>query len=130
MGIMRDIRQNRTFQWCVAAFGKSVADNKIERGARFLEEAVELAQAVGVPEETALKLVRHVYSRPVGEVTSELGGVGVTLLVLCELLGLSADTCEEMEVNRVMRKLVDDPKHFAARLDAKAAAGVAIRSDL
>jgi hypothetical protein len=130
-GIMpRMLRQQRAFEWCRRAFGVSVAENRPERAARFLEEAIELAQVVGLPEEAAARLVRHIYSRPVGEIRQEVGGVSVTLLILCEQLGINADWEEAKELARVVAKTAQDPEHFAHRLDAKAAAGVGIPSAL
>jgi len=126
----RYVRQTRAYNWCAKAFGKGVAENRVERGARFLEEAIELAQVCDVPKELAVKLVDRVYSRPVGTVASEVGGVGVTLLVLCELLGVSADDLEAREMALCEAKYDADPNYFANRLNAKAEAGVAMRSEV
>lgn len=39
--------QQRLHSWVVAAFGEQVAGDKIERNHRFLEESLELVQALG-----------------------------------------------------------------------------------
>jgi len=126
----RYLRQTKAFEWCKKAFGDAVVVNKPERGARMLEEALELAQATGVTEEMAAKLVKHVFSRPVGVVAQEAGQLQLTLLILCEQFGFQADWEEATELARVIAKTDADPKHFAARLNAKADAGVAIYSEV
>jgi hypothetical protein len=73
-----------------------------ERGLRFLEEAIELSQVQGVSEEKALRLVRYVYSRKVGELHQEVGGCAVTLAALCEVMGMDLGECWEVELSRVM----------------------------
>lgn len=121
MGLLpRDIRQEDVGRWCAAAFGASHASSLPQRGVRLLEEAIELAQACGVPEDMAAKLVAFVYSRPVGEIGQELGGVGLTTLALAHAAGLSADAAEKAELERVLSKPL---AHFHARNEAKNAAG-------
>lgn len=122
----RDSRQAQVIRWCARTFGEAVAVDKRERAERFLEEALELAQACGVDVARVSSISRHVYSKPVGEIDQEIGGVGVTLLALAENYGISADMAERNELTRVLRK---DPAHFRARQDAKAAAGVARASE-
>lgn len=69
--------------WLCACLGESTAKNKVERNYRFLEEALELVQALGCSKDDALKLVDYVYGRPLGEPKQEVGGVMVTLAALC-----------------------------------------------
>src|SRR5262249_43429859 len=87
--------QQRVADWVCACFPPSSVFNRTERSHRFLEESLELAQASGCSEEDAIALVRYVYSRPVGEITQETGGVMVTLAALCNAqdvdLEISAD---------------------------------------
>jgi len=123
----RDSRQAIAIDWSVKAFGEAVATDKKERALRFLEEAIELAQACGIEFLDIPALAAHVYGKPVGEVAQEVGGVGVTLLILCQNLGLSAEDCEWAELKRI---LTLGPAHFTARQDAKAAAGVARKSEV
>ena len=65
-------------------------------------------------------LVDHVFSRPIGTLEQELGGVGISALVLASAAGLSADDAEAAELERVLSKPIE---HFRARNDAKVAAG-------
>lgn len=55
---------------------------------RFLEEAMELAQAMEVTKEEAAKLLDYVFSRPVGEVRQELGGTVFTLVGVANALDM------------------------------------------
>lgn len=60
-----------------------------ERACRFVEEALETAQAVGLPKERVLALVEYVYDRPAStDAAQELGGVLTMLTALataCEV---------------------------------------------
>lgn len=47
---------------------------------RFLEEAMELAQAMGVTRESALKQLEYTYGRPPGTVREEIAGTVMTLM--------------------------------------------------
>ena len=121
----RDMRQLAVFEWAKEAF-TSAATTPNERAARFLEEALELAQAQGIAQSYVEALTKHVYSKPIGEVKQEVGGCGVTLLAYCESVGVSADDEEYEEVKRV---IAIDPSYFRKRHNIKAAAGVAVKVD-
>lgn len=118
----RDDRQRRIAEWTRSTFGPGTMTTP-ERTARFLEEALELAQACGYEREPAERLVAYVFSRPVGDYAQELGGVGITLLALAEALCESADAAERRELARVLAIPVE---HFRKRHDAKAAAGIGL----
>lgn len=114
----RKDRQEVVIRWCRQAFG---ADSVKQRAMRLLEEAIEAAQAAGVEEPQALRVLTYVYGRPVGELGQELGGVGVTLLALAATAGLDADMEERKEIDRVLSKPIE---HFRARNEAKNAVGL------
>lgn len=126
----RQYRQMVAGHWCVKAFGPEHAGSVPQRAIRFLEEAVELFQAAmygddALPPEVdaaemAHKLIDYVFSRPVGHIGQELGGVGVTVLLLANAADLDADECEAAEVARVLSK---PPEHFHQRNEVKNAAG-------
>lgn len=124
----RDLRQHHCGNWVRAAFGNETMRAPDERAARVLEEAVELAQALGVTKATADKIVSYVFDRPIGNPMQEAGGVGITLLACCEAIGISADETEAKELRRVLSKPLS---HFADRQVAKRALGItpAIRSN-
>jgi hypothetical protein len=117
----RDVRQTDAHRWCARTFGVDCATDKGERIRRFIEEALELAQACDLPRSAIWNIMEHVYSRPVGEPFQEAGGVGVTLLILCESIGISADHAERTELARVLAK---PAQHFRDRHNQKAAAGI------
>lgn len=116
----RDQRQVETHNWCVAAFGHDQASSVPQRCVRLLEEAVEAYQAGGCTEEMAHRLVSFVFSRPSGDLSQELGGVGLTALALAAAIGCSADRAEAQELARVLAKPL---AHFKARNEAKNEAG-------
>lgn len=90
--------QQRVVAWATRAFGSNVVLDKQERGFRFVEEALELAQAGGISRDDVLKLVDYVYNRPVGSIDREIGGTLTTLAVLCEAHGHSMAFCGDAEL--------------------------------
>lgn len=94
------IFQKRVTSWVEVAFGRDVASNLQERNFRFLEEAVELVQALDMTREEAHKLVDYTYNRPKGDPRQEVGGVVVTLAALADQHGIDLEQCGEMELER------------------------------
>ena len=95
-----DSFQHRVWQWVVACFPKSAHLNVRERNHRFLEEALELAQANACTREEAHQLVEYVFGRPSGELRQEVGGVMVTLAALCNAAEVSMDEAGDHELER------------------------------
>jgi len=102
----RDRFQVRVATWMQETFGPEVSADYTERGFRFGEEAIELLQANGTTKEDVLKLVDYVYSRPVGELSQEVGGTMVTLAALCEARGLNLAALANDEQTRVEQPAV------------------------
>lgn len=96
--------QSKIFNWMVECFGQKIANDKIERNHRFLEEALELVQACDCTSSEAHQLVDYVFSRPIGEKQQEVGGVTVTLAALCLAQGLDMETCGNTELKRITNK--------------------------
>lgn len=117
----RDARQSDAFAWGGRTFGE-INLSKRERARRFIEEALELAQACGLTKDDIRGLYMHVYNKPPGQPSQEAGGVGVTLLMLCQVLGISADHAERTELARVQNI---PAQYFRDRHNVKALAGVA-----
>lgn len=92
--------QWRVWSWMRSCFIRPDSTLPAQRSFRFLEEALELAQAVGTTREDAQRLVEYVYGRPVGQVRQEIGGVMVTLFALAESTGNSAAQAGEQELDR------------------------------
>lgn len=87
--------------WCVTCFGETTATDTAERSWRFMEEALELVQSLGMTDEQVKQLVDYVYSREVGEPGQEVGGVMVTLSALVAASGLDLEECALTELNRI-----------------------------
>jgi hypothetical protein len=92
--------QLRVRAWTVACFGVSITEDKIERNHRFLEEALELVQALDCSREEAHQLVDYVFDRPAGKPMQELGGVMVTVAALANANQLDLDASSETELDR------------------------------
>lgn len=98
--------QTRVSEWLFEAFGFGTLDcAPLERSHRFLEEAIELAQACGCTRDQALELVGYVFGRPTGAVSEEVGGVLVTLGALCWTERISMEQCAEAELARCWRNV-------------------------
>ena len=101
---MRDF-QAKCHDWCLACFGQDITNDRTERNHRFLEESIELVQALGCTESEAHQLVDYVFSRPVGDPCQETGGVLVTLAALCNAADIDMDYCAFHELNRIRGKI-------------------------
>lgn len=102
---MTDSFQTRTFDWLLRCFGKSIAYSRRERMQRFFEESCELVQAGGLTKEEAQALLDYTYSRPVGDLPQEIGGVQVCLASLSTATGYSLERCAEAELLRAESKI-------------------------
>jgi NTP pyrophosphatase (non-canonical NTP hydrolase) len=93
--------QQRVTDWVRKVFTEKEATDVPERSLRTAEEALELAQAVGVDAETLHRLVDYVFSRPMGEPAQEIAGTMVTLYAMANALGVDADAAFETELARI-----------------------------
>ena len=118
----RDVRQKRILDWALSVFGAQTAGDPGERARRFLEESLELSQAAGLTRKQAQDLLQYVYDRPPGGIATEIAQVGVTLLALSEVHGVSAEGAEVREVERITALSTE---HWRARQASKCARGVA-----
>lgn len=106
---------NLILNWAVTTFGP-VALDPVERSARIVEEAVEVAQADGVPVAMLHAIIERAYSRPKDTVAKELGGLLVTVYACAALSDLDPQLLLSGEVDRVLSK---PREHWAAKHDAK-----------
>lgn len=97
--------QTRVQPWLLECFGPVIAGDTRERNHRFLEEGLELVQALGCSQADAHQLVDYVYGRPIGEKSQEVGGVMVTLAALCLAQQLDMHDCGEAELSRIWTKI-------------------------
>lgn len=97
--------QDNVGLWVSQTFGEKVMSDIPERCFRFIEEAIELAQAFGVSKEDVLRHVTRTYARPQGEISQEVGGTLVTLAALCQAANLDLQKCGDAELaNNWQRK--------------------------
>jgi hypothetical protein len=97
--------QRDVYNWLTTCFGPQIANDKIERNYRFLEEALELVQSLGCTKEDAYKLVDYVFERPLGEPQQEVGGVMITIAALCIVNNINMYDAGNIELNRVWEKI-------------------------
>ena len=109
--------QKETADWVVETFGEASSNDIVERPLRFLEEALELVQAVGLSKEEVLNIVNYVYDRPVGETFQEIGGVLLTLSALASAVNVSLGDAWTIElarakanVDKILAKQASKPK--------------------
>lgn len=87
--------------WVRKVFTEKEATDVPERALRLAEEALELAQAVGVDAATLHRLVDYVMSRPAGKPAQEVAGTMVTLYAVAGAMGVDADSEFEKELVRI-----------------------------
>lgn len=122
----REQRQQKAAAWVASTFGTPALMSLHERCCRVVEEAIELAQAEGVEQHVIDMISARVFKRPPGNPWQELGGVGHCLLTYSAAKGVSADTAEEDEVNRVY----DLPaERFRQKQQEKTALGISTPID-
>ena len=92
--------QEQVEDWLEACFPRKVRSDRAERTHRFLEEALELAQANGCSRDDAIALVNYVYDRPTGIPALEAGGVMVTLAALCSASEINMKDAGDRELKR------------------------------
>lgn len=97
--------QQRVQPWMMACFGAQISADQLERGDRFIEEALELLQSGGYPRERVQSLINYVYSRAIGDPAQEVGGVMVTLAAYCLAHNLDMHACGETELSRAWTKV-------------------------
>ena len=97
--------QRRVVDWMMETFSMEVCRDKAERNHRFLEEALELVQAMGCTAAAAHMLVDYTFGRPVGDPEQEVGGALVTLAALCAAADISMAELGERELARCWQNI-------------------------
>lgn len=87
-------------EWARDMFGE-IAGNPQERALRFVEEAVELAQAMELDRAKMTAIVDRVWSRQAGDVSREIGQCRVTLDLLAFIIGVDPTSEAAAEFGRV-----------------------------
>jgi len=93
--------QEQCADWVYECFPPEVVESQGERAFRFFEEAAELAQAMGMNREEMEACTEYVLSRPKGDLAQEVGGVAVTLDVLCAVMGIDREREGWRELERI-----------------------------
>lgn len=93
--------QMECWNWAIACFGTDIAMDRDIRNARFIEEALELVQSLGMTQSQAHQLVEYVFTRATGEASQEMGGVLITLAVLAAANDLDMNYCGMKELHRI-----------------------------
>ena len=93
--------QKRVVDWVRSTFDEATQANTAERALRFVEEAIELGQAVGVPRRDIDRLADRVYGNPPGEASKEVAGCGITLLSIAGTLGVDFLGVTSAEIERL-----------------------------
>lgn len=93
--------QERVGRWVVSTFGEAIASNGKERALRVAEEALELAQALGVTRVQLHRLVDYVFGRPVGLPSQEIAGCMVTLAAVAGAVGADLERVVWHEMVRI-----------------------------
>lgn len=97
--------QQLVSRWMHACFSENIIYDKVERNYRFLEEALELVQSLGLTKNEAHALVDYVYGRPTGKAYQETGGVLITLAALGNANAIQLGEAAETELRRVWDKI-------------------------
>ena len=97
--------QERVDTWLNSAFEEEKVYSITARNHRFLEEALELVQACGCSKSEAQQIVDYVYSREVGEIPQEIGGVMSTLAALGTAHYISIEHAAETELARCEKNI-------------------------
>lgn len=125
---MTDIRltvegmMHRIAFWTVTRLGEACLTDRHERAVRLVEEAIELCQAEGVTQEFVQRVLDRAYSRPVGDVEQEGGGVGLTFLAWAFAAKLDPMKITQCELERIEAKPLD---FYRRKQEEKARAGTA-----
>lgn len=100
--------QNRAFLWAEGVFDHDVIHDPAERGRRVLEEALELAQALGVSDYDARTLMAHIYTRTPGQPGTEIGDVMVALAVAATQQNITLEAAGEHALARCITRGADE----------------------
>lgn len=122
--------QQEVDEWVLECFGVDVRNDPIERGHRFLEEAIELTQTNGVTREDCHRLVDYVFDRPPGEPFQEVGGVMVCLAALCNAARINLEDASRVELARIWKKIEQIKTKHATKPKASPLPGSAPADDV
>lgn len=97
--------QSQVSKWLHTAFDEKTCSDVRERCDRFLEEALELLQALDYDRSRIPILIDYVYGRSKGEVAQEIGGTSITFAALCDAVGIDLRAAAGKELMRVYKDI-------------------------
>ncbi len=112
--------QKVAFAWAVQTYGPKARARRYQ-ALRFLEEAMELAQALGLTYDDMDYVANYVNARRIGSANVEIGDVRLSLDILAESIGLSSEQCYEDCLTRIAAL---DSAQTRERDEGKIAAGL------
>lgn len=115
-------RPSRFLAWARETFTAQVAMNPAERMMRFVEEAIELANACDVPRVTVERIVNRVYERSPGNIEQEAAQCQVTLELWAKVAKLDLERAATREFERVQ---AIPKEEWTRRHGAKVVLGIA-----
>lgn len=95
-----ELRRTVALKWAVSIFGEGAEDGE-ERAMRFIEEATELVNAVGLSASVVHAIVERIYTRQKGDRGREMGQAMLTLELLAEVYGIDPSQCADVEFARI-----------------------------
>lgn len=112
--------QQRVARWMDACFGREITNDPNERNLRFIEEALELVQSLGMSRDAAHFMVDYVFDRPAGDPPQEVGGTMISLAALCLPHQMDMDGEGEKELARIqpLAKKIRDRQQTKPQPDA------------
>lgn len=118
---MRPLSQ-LNYDWAVRCFGLEHVHDRRVRALRLLEEAIELAQSVGVPREQVELCTGIVYQKPPGNPRREAEGVAVTA-TLFATVHLQSEI-EALLLDALRTVSAKPPEYYAERNERKIKMGL------
>lgn len=125
---MTKARAQKFLLFCAEVFS-GVALQRKERAARFLEEAVELAQACEVEQDYVERIVQRCYDRPSGTILKEVSQCMLTLEIFHENERIS-HTLDWLSEQEAQRCYAIPKEEWHRRHQVKTDAGIAAQIDL
>lgn len=113
--------QQLLLDWGARCFGLRHMQNRYKRALRFYEEATELMQAVEVPEEKLIEVIKMVYAKRKGDAPTEAGHTFGSLLIFLDNVGVDP---EHTLQSTILIALNRDPVEMARRNAEKDALGL------
>ena len=108
------------FAWARQTYGEVVRQARYQ-AFRFIEEALELVQAMGLTRDDVERAVNWVFDRPRGDVHIEIGDVRLSIDILAQSQGISSDNDYDGCLDRISKL---DPAAARAKDVRKIEAGL------